>query len=61
MEEGMCKEKAWELRKEVFNLEGSYDKNKAKFHVTHPLPSWLKKKRAHLDEFSRRVAATKGL
>ena len=43
MEEGMCKEKAWELRKEVFNLEGSYDKNKAKFHVTHSLLSWLKK------------------
>ena len=42
MEAGMCMEKAWELHKEVFNLEGSYTKNKARFRVTHSLPSWLK-------------------
>ena len=60
MEEGMCMEKAWELHKEVFNLEGSYTKNKARFHVTHSLPSWLKKKRAHVDDSSPKVAATKG-
>ena len=52
--------KAWELRKEVFNLEGSYTKNKARFHVTHSLPSWLKKKRAHVDDSSPKVVATKG-
>ena len=51
--------KAWELRKEVFNLEGSYTKNKARFHVTHSLPSWLKKKRAHIDDSSPKVATTK--
>ena len=60
MEERMCKEKTWELHKEVFGLEGSYEQNKAKFHVTHSLPSWLKKKRARLDEVSPRAAATKG-
>ena len=52
--------KAWDLRKEVFNLEGSYDKNKAKFHVTHSLPSWLRKKRAHVDDSSPKVATIKG-
>ena len=60
MEGRMCKEKAWELHKEVFDLEGSYDKNETKFHVVHSVPSWLRKKRAHVDESSPRAAAAKG-
>ena len=31
MGERMCTEKAWELRKAVFDLEGSYDKNETNF------------------------------
>ena len=46
MEKRMCKDKAWELHKEVFNLEGSYDKNETKSHAVHSVLSWLRKKRA---------------
>ena len=60
MEGRMCQRKAWELHKEVFELKGSYDKNETKFHVIHSVPSWLKKKRAHVDESSPEVAATRG-
>ena len=60
MEGRMCQKKAWELHKEVFELKGSYDKNETKFHVIHSVPSWLKKKRAHVDESSPKAAATKG-
>ena len=59
MEGRMCKEKAWELHKEVFDLKGSYDKNETKFHVIHSVPSWLKKKCAHVDESSPRAGCRK--